>query len=195
MRKEIAVRPTALLISLILYACLATFNSSDGTLASPLGQRGGDSVARCDVSAYVNDPDPKGMNVRSGPGATFKVVGKLPNQEVEGIVVHITGARGEWARIDLAVEEGGERERTLFKGEGWVYAPLLGVEGVGVIEGGTKIYQEPTKRSRVLGRMTAGGEGAVVRGCRGQWMLIEHRKVRGWAARGTLCSNSLTTCS
>lgn len=153
------------------------------------------AVTPCDLSAYVVDQDPNGLNVRSGPGATFKVIGNLPNQGVEGIGVHISGGSGEWVRIDRATEQGGDEERTLFSGEGWVYGPLLGTDGVGGIEGGTPIYKEPSKKSRVIARMSAGAEGASVRGCKGEWMYVEHKKLKGWAQGDTLCDNSLTTCS
>ena len=154
------------------------------------------AVTPCDAEAIVIDPDPKGMNVRSGPGGTFKVIGNLPNADVNGIGVHITGSQGDWVRIDRADEQGGDPEdRTFFKGLGWVYGPLLAVDGVGWIAGGTKLYQEPSAKSRVVARMTAGGEGATVRGCKGKWLYLEHKKQRGWAAPGTTCSNALTNCS
>lgn len=152
-------------------------------------------VAPCDLNAYVVDQDPNGLNVRSGPGSTFKVVGNLPSQGVEGVGVHITGGSGEWVRIDRATEQGGDEDRTLFSGEGWVYGPRLGTDGVGWIAGGTPIYQEPSQKSRVVARMTAGAEGASVRGCRGKWMYLEHRKLKGWARGDALCYNSLTNCS
>jgi SH3-like domain-containing protein len=153
------------------------------------------AVTPCDLSAYVIDHDPDGLNVRSGPGATFKVVGNLPNEGVEGVGVHITGGSGEWVRIDRATEQGGDVDRTLFSGEGWVYGPLLGTDGVGWVAGGTPIRQEPSKKSRVVARMLAGAEGATVRGCKGKWMYLEHKKVKGWAQGDSLCDNSLTTCS
>jgi hypothetical protein len=43
--------------------------------------------------------------------------------------------------------------------------------------------------------MSAGAEGAVVKGCEGKWMDLEHKKVTGRARGETLCDNSLTTCS
>ncbi len=153
------------------------------------------AVTPCDVSAYVVDQDPKGLNVRSGPASTFKVVFNLPNQGVDGVLVHITGASGEWVRIDRATEQGGDEDRTLFKGEGWVYGPLLGTDGVGGIEGGTPVRDAPSKKARVLIRMRVDTGGAVVRGCRGKWMYLEHKKVKGWAEGDTLCDNSLTNCS
>jgi SH3-like domain-containing protein len=153
------------------------------------------AVAPCDVSAYVVDQDPKGLNVRAAPGAASKVIAVLPNASVEGIRVHVSAGSGEWVRLDSAIEEGGDTDRVLFKGAGWVYGPLLAVDGVGGIPGGTAIRAEPSPRARVLARMLAGGDGATVRGCRGAWMYVQHRKTRGWAARDELCANSLTTCS
>ena len=180
------MRLAILLLTLLL--CAANASSDFRYSQTPMG---GDIVTNCDVEAYVIDPDPKGMNVRSGPGSTFKIVANLPKQDVEGIGVHITGSKGDWVRIDMAVEEGGEQERTFFKGEGWLYGPLLGVDGVG---GGTKLYQQPRQRSHVIGNLPGGSDGAIVRGCQGKWMYVEYKKLRGWAAPGTLCSNSLTTC-
>ena len=158
------------------------------------GQAATVAIVPCDVRAYVADRDPAGLNVRSGPGKTYAVIGNLPNQKVEGIRVHITGASGEWVRIDKALEEGGEQERILFQGSGWVYAPLLGVGGMAITEGGTKLYQGRSKKSQVVIRIPAGDDGVTVRGCDGQWMFVEYKKKKGWAAPGTLCSNPLTTC-
>lgn len=182
-------------LSALLTACAFLTLAAPARGPAARARGGAGAVTPCDLSAYVIDRDPKGLNVRSGPAAAFKVIGNLPSEGVEGVGVHITGASGEWVRIDRAVEQGGETERTLFSGEGWVYGPLLGTDGVGWIAGGTPLHQRPTKRSRVVARMSAGGEGGVVRGCRGGWMYVEHRKVRGWAEGKSLCDNSLTNCS
>jgi SH3-like domain-containing protein len=186
------VKPAALLL---LFALLTFAPSARPSEARSQARAAGAAVTPCDVNAYVLDQDPKGLNVRSGPSSSFKVVGLLPHEGVEGVGVHITASSGEWVRIDRADEQGGDTDRTLFNGAGWVYGPLLGTDGVGWIQGGTPIYKEPSKKSRVVARMLAGAEGATVRGCRGKWMLIEHKNVRGWAEGSTLCDNSLTTCS
>jgi uncharacterized protein YraI len=156
-------------------------------------QKGSPGVVPCDVKAYVNDPDPKGLNVRSGPGTQHPVIGNLPNAEAEGIEVHITGSQGDWVRIDSATEQGGDAERSFFSGTGWVYAPALGVEGVGGLPRGTPLYAGPTK-GRPVAHMSV-DEGAPVRGCRGRWTQIEYKGRRLWAAPGTLCYSALTTCS
>jgi uncharacterized protein YgiM (DUF1202 family) len=173
---------------LVMLLLLVTLWPGSSNSQEPMG---GQLTTPCDVRAYVVDPDPKGMNVRSGPGSSFKIIGNLPKHDNEGIGVHINASKGDWVRIDIAVEEGGEQERTFFKGEGWLYGPLLGVDGIG---GGTRLYQEPKTQSHVIGNIPGGSEGATVRGCQGKWMFVEYKKLKGWAAPGTVCSNSLTTC-
>ena len=70
------------------------------TSGSAQNQKGAGVVPACDVEAYVDPTGSNGVNVRSGPGKTYKVIGNLPNQKAEGIEVHITGASGDWMRID-----------------------------------------------------------------------------------------------
>ena len=178
------------IVILILCVCVGVLGSAGE--AAAYRQGGAGAAVPCDISAYVTDRDPAGLNVRSGPGGAQQVIGNLPDQQVEGgIVVHITGSSGDWFRIDEAFEEGGEEERVHFKGVGWVYGPLLGADGVG---GGTAVYQEMSRQSRVAARVP-GDSGLNLRGCRGRWTYVEYKKVKGWAAPDTLCTNPLTTCS
>ena len=151
-------------------------------------------LARCDVTAYVIDQDPAGLNVRVRPNKSAKVIGKLSNQKVEGIRVHIIGASGDWVRVDKAIEEGGDRDRILFHGNGWVYSALLAVGGMAITEGGTNLYQGKSTESNVIIRVPAGDDNVKVRGCSGRWLFVEYKNKRGWAAPDTLCSNPLTTC-
>jgi uncharacterized protein YraI len=193
LREEDMVRTANLAWLSILCTLLALLPVGD-TSARRRGRTGVVTIVPCDVQAYVIDRDPRGLKVRAGPGKTYKAIGNLPNQKVEGIRVHITGAGGEWVRIDSAVEEGSDQARTFFQGKGWVYAPLLGVEGMAITDGGTNLYQEMTKESRVIIRIPGGDDAVIVRGCSGRWMYVEYKKKRGWAAPDTLCANSLTTC-
>lgn len=161
--------------------------------ALPGGQTDRIRIVRCDVRAYALDGSSGGINVRSGPSKTYKAIGNLPNQKVEGVEVHITGASGEWVRIDKAVEEGGDPDRVLFQGTGWIYARLLGAGGKSITHGGTDLYRDKSTRSSVISWVSA-DDAVTVRGCNGQWMFVEHKKKTGWAAPGTLCPNPLTTC-
>lgn len=156
---------------------------------------GGSTIAPCDVDAYVIDQDPNGLNVRSGPGKSYAVIGNLPYKQDTGVSVHITGSSAEWVQIDLGVEEGGEEDQTFFKGVGWVYGPLLGLTGIAhQPEGSTPLYREASQKSGVVKRVP-GGDDVKVWGCRGKWLHVEYNKVKGWAAPNALCSNSLTTCA
>lgn len=180
---------TANLTWLFILCALLVLLPVGDTSAYRRGQTGRVTIVRCDVEAYANGR----LNVRSGPGKTYKAIRNLPDQNVEGMRVHIKAASGEWVRIDRVIGESGDPERTLFHGAGWVYAPVLSVSGMAITEGGTNLYQDATKKSRVIIRVPA-GDDATVLGCHGQWMYVEYKKERGWAAPNTMCANSLTTC-
>lgn len=181
---------------LTLCACLASFIFCCYLTATASTQTKADisNAIPCNVSAYVIDQDPQGLNVRSGAGKNFAVIGNLPRKEDTGIGVHITGSNGDWVQIDLAVEEGTEEEQTFFKGVGWVYGPLLGLTGIAQPGGGTRLFQHASLKSRLVTRVP-GGEDVTVRGCQGEWLYVQYDKTKGWAEPRTLCSNSLSTCS
>lgn len=184
-------------IGLLIFAVCVLFAAAaaQGGASSAAQRRPAEErVVPCDVKAYVNDPDPKGLNVRAGPGMQHPVVGNLPDQQAEGIEVHITGSAGDWVRIDSATEQGGDGERSFFKGVGWVFAPELAVDGVGGLPSGTPLYRGPAKTGGVVSHLPVEA-GARVRGCSGRWTQIEYKGRRLWAAPGTLCYSALTTCS
>ncbi|HYW69666.1 MAG TPA: hypothetical protein VE961_01450 [Pyrinomonadaceae bacterium] len=152
------------------------------------------ATTQCNVRAYVLNGGPNGVNLRAAAGKSFKLAGRLPTQKVEGVVVHITGASGEWMRIDKATEEGGSTDRVLFRGAGWINAGLLGVSGKAIDNGATSLYQSKSKQSAVVIAVPGGDDAVKIRGCDGGWLFVEYQQKTGWAAPDTLCANSLTTC-
>lgn len=175
----------------IICAFLALL-SVGGAPASLDGQTQGIGIVPCDVRAYVLNGKTD-ITVRKGPGLVYQAVGTLPIQKVEGIEVHITGASGQWVSIDRAMEEGGDPDKILFQGKGWIYAHVLGASGKSISHGGTDLYQAKSKRSPVISWVSV-DDSVTLQGCHGQWIFVEHKKKKGWAAPDTLCPNSLTTC-
>lgn len=166
-------------------------------VAAPGGaQRIEPARTRCDLYAYVVDPDPAGLNVRSGPGKQFAVVGNLPPHEYS-VEVHVTGAGGGWLRI-----EGGEKQDTgevVFRGAGWVFAPMLATQtrnytGPDPEAARVEIYASPTRRAAVVLRLPNETEVNLV-GCRGRWAQVRHKGVEGWLDPDSQCHSTLTTCS
>ena len=168
-------------------------------------QAGGKSAARagvvaaetpCDIWAYLLDADPQGVNVRSGPGKQFDVTGKLPQVEYN-LVVHVTGATGQWLRVSEAeMQESGE---SVFKGAGWVYGPGLATQtknyaGLDPEEPRVKLYKTASKSSAVVLRLPNETEVALT-GCKGTWARVRHKNVEGWLDRDSQCHSTLTTCS
>jgi SH3-like domain-containing protein len=150
----------------------------------------------CDLRVYVLDPDPQGVNVRSGPGKQFDVVARLPHDE-SSLLVHVSGATGQWVRISEA--ERMESGEGVFKGAGWVYAPGLGTQtrdygGLDPAAPRVRIYRAASKSSAVVLRLPNETEVALT-GCKGGWARIRHKRVEGWLAPDAQCPNTLTTCA
>ena len=150
----------------------------------------------CDLWVYVLDPDPQGVNVRSGPGKQFAAVSKLPHDDYS-LMVHVTGASGQWVRISEA--ERMESGDNVFKGAGWVYAPGLATQtkdygGLDPEEPRVKLYREPSKRSAVVLRLPNEIEVALT-GCKGRWARVRHKNVEAWLDPDSQCHSTLTTCS
>lgn len=150
----------------------------------------------CDLWAYVLDPDPQGLNVRSGPGKQFAAVAKLPHVEYN-LEVHVTGASGQWLRVSEASEQ--DSGKNVFKGSGWVYGPALGTDtkdygGMDPNEPRVKLYKDASERSGVVLRLPNETEVALT-GCKWHWARVRHKSVEGWLAPDSQCHSTLTTCS
>lgn len=150
----------------------------------------------CDLWVYVLDPDPQGVNVRSGPGKQFDVTARLPHDEYS-LMVHVTGASGQWVRVSEA--ERMESGDNVFKGAGWVYGPGLATQtknysGLDPEEPRVRLYKEASKRSAVVLRLPNETEVALT-GCKGRWARVRHKNVEAWLDPDSQCHSTLTTCS
>jgi SH3-like domain-containing protein len=183
-------RRAGALLVLILPALLAPARGAF------VAQRIAPAQTRCDLHAYVVDTDPAGLNVRSGPGKEHAVVGNLPQHEYS-VEVHVTGARGQWLRI-----EGGAKQDTgevVFRGAGWVYGPMLATQtkdyaGLDPEEPRVKVFRAPSLRAGVVTRLPNETEVNLI-GCRGRWAQVRYKNIEGWLAPDSQCYSTLTTCS
>ncbi|HVG31374.1 MAG TPA: SH3 domain-containing protein [Pyrinomonadaceae bacterium] len=178
-----------------LALCLAGATAA-GTAGGGIAQPVAAAAVRCDVAAYVVDPDPAGLNVRSGPGKASPVVATLKHTDYS-VAMRITGATGQWVRIEKAFAE--ETDEELFKGPGWVYAPMLATQtnDRAALEGGkpsVKIFKGPGRRSGVVTLLPTETEVNII-GCQGGWAQVRYKKFEGWLDPETQCANTLTTCS
>jgi SH3-like domain-containing protein len=162
----------------------------------PAAQRVEAARTRCDFHAYVVDADPAGLNVRSGPGKQFAVIGNLPPHEYS-VEVRVTGATGQWLRI-----EGGEKQDTgevVFRGAGWVFGPMLATQtknysGLDPEEPRVKVFKQPSLRAAVVTRLPNETEVNLI-GCKGRWAQVRHKNLEGWLDPDSQCYSTLTTCS
>jgi SH3-like domain-containing protein len=149
----------------------------------------------CHIEAYVVDPDPKGLNVRYGPGTEYGIITRLLSQN--DTTVAIKGANGSWVLIDEAFELDAVEKTEGLNGKGWVYAPMLALTTryVGLAkEPAVRLFKEPNKNSAVLIRLMRETEVKVV-GCRGSWVQVQYKNYTGWLDAESQCGNPVTTCS
>lgn len=150
--------------------------------------RAAQTVVACQIGAYVEDPDPRGLNVRAGPGTGFRVIAVLPAGSETPVEVEVTGASGNWVRIRNATAP----DTLLFRGPGWVYAQMLGLRTSD--HGPVSLYREPRRGSTVVSRLDT-STGVTLLGCRGGWARVRVANLTGWLDPQSQCSLTLTTCS
>lgn len=148
-----------------------------------------DAQRTCQISAYVIDKDPKGVNVRSGPGKDYKIVGNLPTTTI-AVFVDLAASQGSWVQLTKAVDP---QEKVEFQGTGWVYAQLLGTTTRGYGTQGVSVYSSADKQSSVKGRIPP-NTGVTLLGCDQKWALVDYQGTKGWIAPDAQCPNPLTTC-
>ncbi|MCK9908430.1 hypothetical protein MXD81_04780 [Microbacteriaceae bacterium K1510] len=182
-------------------------------LASPLQAAPVDTAgaSRCETHAYLNDPDPKGTNVRAAPNGKAPVIGQLPprapmqgdDSEIVGVEFEIIGSKDGWLLVR-------NPDRGTFKGHGWIYGGLVS----GTI-GGPQLLASPASNAKVLAELHHEGETGVgpdsfevmqVHACQGRFVEVTvklapsiapypglpKQPMRGWVRK--LCSTQVTTC-
>jgi len=156
------------------------------------------NTVACDVTLNVDDPDPKGLNVRATPDAKIGKVIAVLKPVGEWTQVHVTGQSGNWSRIDHAeaVDDDAENgERQVFQGDGWVFTSKLGFSELYVGDG-TVIRDRPAREGKVLLRVSDEAKepkSTKVLGCDGKFIKVQADKQIGWT--DSWCTNERTTCS
>ncbi|MBW4577590.1 MAG: SH3 domain-containing protein [Aphanothece sp. CMT-3BRIN-NPC111] len=148
------------------------------------------SFQACNIFAYVIDKDPQGVNVRSGPGVNYKIIGKLPTTTDEASAELVASQRG-WVQLGKVESEPNIQ---LQGNGGWVAASLLGTSTRGYETKSVNIYANATTQSRAVGRIPARTDLKLL-GCNGSWAKVEYKGIVGWLAREEQCATRLTTCS
>lgn len=146
------------------------------------------AVEVCNLQAYVIDPDPKGLNVRSAPDAKSSVMAVIP-QDSDGTIVAIKGSEGAWLQIALATTIEG---RQVFKGKGWVFASMLGTttrwEGRD-----HSLYASASLKSALVAKVS-GEKELKLQGCSGAWPKVQWKSLQGYLPPEQNCPNPVTTC-
>jgi hypothetical protein len=168
-------------------------------------------IVVCKIAAWSTDKDPKGLNVRVGPGTKNPVIARIPPpREIEGeefaAEVSITGSKDGWFRIESAVlpDYIEDDDKDVFKGVGWVSGRQLGL-----LLNNRYLHTEPSATSPIVARLfkdykgpndLGGGPDSFIvdrlYACQDHWVEVGGTflgtRLHGWT-RGT-CANQVTTC-
>jgi SH3-like domain-containing protein len=143
-------------------------------------------VVKCDVIAYMDDPDTNGLNVRAKPSPTAAIVGHIPDysSSLHNVEFHITAASGKWLQIGRTETVDGE---VVFKGTGWVYGPLTTVTAS---THPVKLRERPEASGPAVAVVPTENGGHVL-GCKGEWIKIRYKGQEGWMEPGSHCGNPM----
>ncbi len=166
------------------------------------------AVTACNFSAWSNDPDPAGLNIRAAPRADAEIIGRVPAPKAQGgnsyaAEFRIIGSRNGWfliSRVKFADYGSGKGDRVLFNGPGWVFA-----DKVRFVINRAEVRGTPAENAGVLARLrtpdgASGPDSATIDhvfGCSGAFAdaavhMEGQRQVRGWVTG--ICSNQVTPC-
>ncbi|OWQ44850.1 hypothetical protein CDL60_23575 [Roseateles noduli] len=172
-------------------AALLTVVAGSAVFANAARASGGPpEPASCRFSAFVEETDPAGLNVRAAPSSTSPVLGTLPPVWSDGtgwqvrIRVTVTAASNGWFRIrDAADDEAltGQPARPVYNGEGWVSGRKLVVKSQ-ASAGRTRPSKDAAASVRFKDELLFDSDGAIEAGrpvdCRGAWVQIDYEEAR-----------------
>ena len=170
----------------------------------------------CSVSMWVNDPDPKGMNVRDAPNGKATVLGQFP----QGTEFTAINAKGGWIQfkdpIAFEPEKGREWEpRTEGPQTGWLHGSLLHTSLRDRRKGDEQhehfaIYPKPDDSLKPIvewghaDQYSPGNDWAAVQkilDCHKGWLKVDLKDPKdkttihtGWIHPDNQCPNQVTTC-
>lgn len=147
-------------------------------------------AAVCDVTAFVIDKDPKGVNVRATADRDGKPIGVIPFNK-EGTLVHIislSNSGNGWMEIDNAETV---TEKNVFSGSGWVSGNLLAITAT--TRDGSSVKLHPYEGSAVLATIPSDTEIKLF-GCEGKRVSVEYKGIVGWLEPDSQCESPSTLC-
>ncbi|QPF74729.1 SH3 domain-containing protein [Roseateles sp. DAIF2] len=169
------------LLALTFAALAGATQASDGRPPEP---------SSCQFTAFVEETDPAGLNVRAAPSASAKVLGTLPPvwSDRSGLRVRarvsVTASAKGWFKIRDAVDDDmltGQPPRPTYQGEGWVSGRKLVVKSQANI-GRTGPVASAPEAVRLKDDLLFDGDAAIAAGrlvdCRGDWAQVEYEEAR-----------------
>ncbi len=149
----------------------------------------------CTVTAIVDDPDPKGLNIRAAPDGDAKILGQVP----KGAMLTLVESKGAWVRFSEAMDHVNPKDFPT----GWVAGGLLTTALKTPAEYGPetkpKLRKKPAQDAEFEEIPFDPMPEVTVAGCSGAFLRAKVKvapgDVRvGWLGWDSHCGNPVTTC-
>lgn len=132
------------------------------------------------ITLYSADKDPAGLNIRSGPGTNFPVLGTTRWRHLHMTAFTVTGSQNGWFKVQAIGEWDYKQQKLLplqsFKGVGWVSAKKLLIE----YYAGESIFlrNAPGSKSgrKISVELEISGPQRLL-ACKDHWVKIEHAEI------------------
>ena len=161
-----------------------------------------DSPQKCDVGAYVIDPDPNGLNVRDKPSG--QIVARIPIDTMLTIIE----ISGKWVRIAdvsyvdneaFAKKNSHKMENSIVNWKdplGWVHISKLETTAR-KYSASTKVFLNSQASQKSNKLIEIQEESAILKpiSCQGEWIQVDYKKKKGWLHSERACANPYTNCS
>jgi hypothetical protein len=151
-------------------------------------------TTECETEGWVNDTDPKGLNVRDSASSNGKVIARLvAGEEDEAVTVTVTGGSGKWLKISGAVKIDGQQ---LFEGNGWVFAQMISTSTKGSpgYKSPAPLFSSLSKSSTKTASVPSSSEVKLL-GCKEGWVKVVYKNQEGWLAPENQCGSPVTNCN
>nr|WP_240049151.1 SH3 domain-containing protein [Parerythrobacter lutipelagi] len=129
------------------------------------------------IYLYSADKDPAGLNIRSGPGTQYKVLGRTNWQHLKMTEFKVLGSQDGWFKV-LPNAEWNYRTQKLeplagYAGEGWVSAKMLEMTYYEGDEFDLHAVPGSKDKQHFIRELEVSGPQKLA-SCKGRWVQIEH---------------------
>lgn len=145
-----------------------------------------------ELTAYLNDPDNSGTNIRNSPNGETLLKLK-EGDEIYAFILTVTEVQNGWFKVNEIVDDMGNQIE-IPNGEGWIHGSVIGISTRNYLGQDLSLLDKP-KDGETIGIIKDETFGLSLLDVCGNWVKVSYKGTEGWIESNWLCGNPLTTCA